>query len=113
MTEMSAGIYGGGGFATTPIYSGGNTCTVVFSVESTYNSDISRIVVKIISTQDNSYIHSLVQYFISAYISIVYRLHCKKTFSPQSAQRTRRFFADFALLKLCALCVLSGEGFLQ
>ncbi len=34
MTEMSAGIYGGGGFATTPIYSGGNTCTVVFSVES-------------------------------------------------------------------------------
>ena len=34
MTEMSAGIYGGGGEATTPIYSGGNTCTVVFSVES-------------------------------------------------------------------------------
>ena len=34
MTEMSAGIYGCGGEATTPIYSGGNTCTVVFSVES-------------------------------------------------------------------------------
>ena len=34
MTETSAGIYGGGGEATTPIYSGGNTCTVVFSVES-------------------------------------------------------------------------------
>ena len=88
MTEMSAGIYGGGGEATTPIYSGGNTCTVVFSVES---------VIESYSESDSLY----------------NRLHCKKTFSPQSAQRTPRFIDDFALLKLCALRVLGGEGFLQ